>query len=151
MKRNTFNAVKTVIICSISAVLLSNLTGCQTAPPPKRYVPTTKNDIVAYNPSAYNYAYNNFKTRAERGDPIAQNNLGKMYADGRGMPQNAEKSVEWFTKAALQGDTDAELNLGVACLYGHGTAKDREQACHWFKAAKRSGNQFANEFYRENC
>ncbi len=149
MKRNLAFALKLTIIGSMITVLMS-LTACQSTPP-KRYVPTKKNDIVAYNPSYYDYAYSNFKTRAEHGDPVAQNNLGKMYADGRGVPQSPEKSVEWFTKAAQQGEPDAEMNLGVACLYGHGTTKDVNQACHWFKAAKRAGNQFANEFYRENC
>ncbi len=146
----TRNVCKLFIIVFTLFAILST-TACQTVQTPKRTVPSAKNDIAAYNPKAYNYAYSNFKSRAEHGDPVAQNNLGKMYADGRGAPQDLAKSVEWFTKAAMQGEPDAALNLGVACLYGRGTTQDHNQACYWFKAAKRAGNRYANEFYTENC
>lgn len=39
---------------------------------------------------------------AEEGDAAAQNNLGLMYYQGRGTPQNYKQALNWFTKAAEQ-------------------------------------------------
>ena len=57
---------------------------------------------------------------AERGDADAQYNLGMMYADGRGVPQDDTTAVEWFQKAAEQGHALAQKNLGV--VYEQGRA-----------------------------
>src|SRR5271165_3588152 len=37
---------------------------------------------------------------ADAGDPRAMNNLGSMYADGRGVAQDYGKAREWYQKAA---------------------------------------------------
>ena len=49
---------------------------------------------------------------AEQGNAGAQNDLGVMYAEGRGVPQDDAKAIKWFRKAAEQGHADAQLNLG---------------------------------------
>ena len=38
------------------------------------------------------------------------NNLGVCYKYGRGVPQNYEKAVEWYIKAAENGDATAQCN-----------------------------------------
>jgi TPR repeat protein len=53
------------------------------------------------------------KALAEQGVATAQYNLGVMYADGDGVPENGAEAVKWFRKAAAQGDADAQYNLGV--------------------------------------
>jgi TPR repeat protein len=53
-----------------------------------------------------------FEKAAEQGDPHAQNNLGWMYYEGNGVPQDYKKAIEFFEKAAVQGDPDAQNNLG---------------------------------------
>ena len=45
--------------------------------------------------------------RAGQGDADAQNNLGCMYEQGRGVTQDAQETVRWFKKAAEQGQADA--------------------------------------------
>jgi len=35
-----------------------------------------------------------------RGDALAQNNLGVMYENGQGVPQDYKEAVKWYTKAA---------------------------------------------------
>ncbi len=50
---------------------------------------------------------------AEQGDARAQYNLGLMYVNGRGVPQDYEKAIDWFTKSAEQGFAGAQNNLGV--------------------------------------
>ena len=41
---------------------------------------------------------------AEQGDVSAQYNLGIIYANGRGVPENDAEAVKWYSKAAEQGD-----------------------------------------------
>ena len=50
----------------------------------------------------------------------AQNNLGIMYAYGRGIPQDYAEALKWYRKAAEQGDARAQTNLGV--MYANGQA-----------------------------
>ena len=40
---------------------------------------------------------------AEQGYATAQYNLGLMYANGEGVPENDKTAVMWYTKAAEQG------------------------------------------------
>ncbi len=47
-----------------------------------------------------------------RGDATAQNNLGVMYNNGRGVPRDDKTAVKWWTLAAEQGDASAQHNLG---------------------------------------
>jgi TPR repeat protein len=42
-------------------------------------------------------------TRAESGDAAAQFELGRAYEDGKGVPQDDDRAVEWFRKAASRG------------------------------------------------
>jgi Sel1 repeat len=48
---------------------------------------------------------------AEKGDAVAQKNLGVIYHNGQGVPQNDGLAVTWSRKAAEQGDADGENNL----------------------------------------
>ena len=45
---------------------------------------------------------------AEQGDAEAQFNLGVMYANGEGVPQDYAEAVKWYPKAAEQGDEYAK-------------------------------------------
>jgi TPR repeat protein len=47
------------------------------------------------------------KRRADAGDAKAQYYLGWRYANGKGVPQNYEKAVSLYLKAAEQGGTYA--------------------------------------------
>jgi len=126
------------------------LASCATTKP-KRYVPNMSNDIAAYNPNDYGYAYGYFKGRAMRGDPIAEDNLAHIYEDGRGVPTNDTQAIYWFTKAANSGNSDAMLSLGVASLYGKGVPKDNKVACSWFAKARAARNTYAPDFYHRYC
>ena len=56
---------------------------------------------------------------AEQGDAAEQNNLGGMYATGRGVPQDETEAARWFRLAAEQGLAGAQSNLGF--MYGTGS------------------------------
>ncbi len=48
---------------------------------------------------------------AEQGDPVAQLEVGKAYADGKGVPQDVQKGREWLQQAAQQGVNAAVVRL----------------------------------------
>ena len=50
---------------------------------------------------------------AEKGYAKAQNDLGYMYAGGRGVPQDWDKSFHWYLLAANQGYAPAQHNVGM--------------------------------------
>ncbi len=52
------------------------------------------------------------QTQAAQGDAKAQFDLGWMYLNGKGMPQDYTKAWDWFEKAAAQGDVKAQYVLG---------------------------------------
>jgi hypothetical protein len=52
-----------------------------------------------------------YRKAADRGNAVAQNNLGIMYEEGQGVPQDSTQAVEWYRKAADQGSTSAKENL----------------------------------------
>ena len=69
---------------------------------------------------------------AERGDASAQNELGLLYYEGRGVGQNYRKAKEWFDKAVQQGHTGAQVNLGTLYLRGEGAPQSSQMALFWF-------------------
>ncbi|HRT23528.1 MAG TPA: sel1 repeat family protein, partial [Anaerohalosphaeraceae bacterium] len=48
-------------------------------------------------------AVKRFAKVSEQGDADAQFHLGLRYLKGEGVPQDSEKAVAWFAKAAEQG------------------------------------------------
>jgi TPR repeat protein len=52
-----------------------------------------------------------FRVAAERGDALAENNLGIMYANGRGLPKSRKDAIAWLLRAYQQGYVSAAGNL----------------------------------------
>jgi hypothetical protein len=79
-------------------------------------------------------AFLGYKERAEKGDRVAQNNLGVCYDRGLGVARDQVQAVSWYRKAAEQGLTDAQLNLGyLYAIGGNGVAKDEVEAyAYWY-------------------
>jgi len=77
---------------------------------------------------------------AEQGFAEAQYNLGWMYRNGRGVPGNDAKAVEWYTKAAEQGYAKAQHNLGSMYYRGEGVPEDDAKAVEWFTLAAEQGD-----------
>ena len=76
---------------------------------------------------------------AEQGYTRAQYNLGVMYQNGQGGPQDGKTAVKWYTLAAEQGDADAQSNLGVMYGTGKGVIQDYVSAHMWLNIAASSG------------
>ena len=43
-----------------------------------------------------------------------------MHANGRGIAQDFQEAIKWYTKSAEQGNVNAQYNLGNLYLRGQG-------------------------------
>jgi len=77
---------------------------------------------------------------AERGDPLAQYDLGTKYKFGSGVPKDYAEAVKWFRKAAEQGHAKAQFSLGVAYYEGQGVPKDEAAAVRSYLKAAEQGH-----------
>ena len=77
--------------------------------------------------------------RAEKGDVAAQVQLGVIYYNGQGVPQDYAEAVRWYRKAADQGDAIAQTYLGVVNEQGRGVLRDYVEAVRWYRKAAEQG------------
>jgi len=96
--------------------------------------------VDAYRNGDYATTLENFEPLAEQGDASAQYNLGVMYANGEGVPQNASTAVEWYRKAAEQGHASAQNNLGLMYANGEGVPQNASTSAEWYRKAAEQGD-----------
>ena len=61
---------------------------------------------------------------AQKGDSIAQCNLGKCYYYGREVSRDYEKAFKWYLKSANNGCADGQCSLGYCyAINGFGQIK----------------------------
>jgi uncharacterized protein len=72
-----------------------------------------------------------------------QSSLGRLYHDGRGIPQNYRRARQWYLIAANGGENKAAVNLGVMDASGEGGPRDYRKAIGWFLFAARHGDNKA--------
>ena len=77
---------------------------------------------------------------AEKGDAVAQYNLGLRYVDGRGVAKDAAEAVKWFRKSAEQGNANGQFELGYRYESGKGITKNGAEATKWYQKAAAQGN-----------
>jgi hypothetical protein len=80
------------------------------------------------------------RVRAEAGDADAQYDLGVMYANGEGVPQDDAEALRLYRLAAGQGNANAQDNLGNMYDYGRGVPEDAAEAVRWFRLAADQGH-----------
>ena len=83
------------------------------------------------------------KRLAERGLAFAQVNLGLMYDNGEGVPENDAEAVRWYRLAAEQGNALAQTNLGLMYATGEGVPQNNARAYMWWSVAAAQGNESA--------
>ncbi len=86
-----------------------------------------------------------YKKAAEAGQVNAQNNLGFLYQNGIGVPQDFAKAVELYQKAARQGNAAAQNNLGMMYEQGTGVPEDLVLAYAWLNLAAAQNENGAAE------
>ena len=86
-------------------------------------------------PQDYAEAVKWYRRVADRGNADAQNTLGIMYNEGRGVSQDHAEAAKWFRRAADRNYADAQNNLGVLYVTGQGVPQDFVQAYKWYGLA----------------
>jgi hypothetical protein len=77
-----------------------------------------------------------------------------LYANGDGVPQDAQKAFAYYRKSAAQGNADALYNLGMLYLNGTGVEADTDNAVKQFTLSAQQGDADAEyvlgQFYAGN-
>jgi len=80
---------------------------------------------------------------AAKGNPVAQYNLGVLYAQGQVIQKDYRAAVQWYLAAAEQGHAQAQAQLGLLYVSGKGVVQDYKKAMKWFVASAGQGNAVA--------
>jgi TPR repeat protein len=99
----------------------------------------------AFNLGDYEKAYQIWLSEAEKGDAIAQFNLGNMYYQGKSLQQDYKEAVKWFRLAAEQGETNAQGNLGFMYINGYGVLQNYAEAYAWWVVSTTNGNETSRD------
>jgi uncharacterized protein len=98
---------------------------------------------AAYQRGDFATALGLLRPLAGQGNADAQYDLGAMYRDGKGVPQDYAEAVKWWRKAADQGNAHAQGGLGGFYEYGWGVLQDKAEAANWYRRAAAQGNKYA--------
>jgi TPR repeat protein len=85
------------------------------------------------------------KSSAEQGNASAQFNLGYMYANGEGVPENDVEAVKWYRLAAELGHARAQSSLGTMYANGEGVPENYLTAYVWLSVSAAQGDQYAKD------
>lgn len=97
--------------------------------------------LQAVSTGDYRVAVDKFRRAADLNDPAAMANLGTMYLNGTGVPQDASHALQLLVQAANKGNRTAAENLGTLCEYGiSGVARNPVRAYQWYEVAARLGS-----------
>lgn len=84
-------------------------------------------------------AFSRLKKAAEKGNAEAQFELGRMYGNGDGVPQDYQTAIGWLEKAARHNHAKAQESLGSIYANGVGVKQDFPTARNWYMQAARNG------------
>ena len=99
----------------------------------------------AYQRQDYKTAHPLCLRLAKEGNAEAQTHLGKIYYEGKGVPQNYLEALRWYRAAAAQGYAKAQADLGLIYYRGRAVRRDFAAAARWFRKAadqKHAGGQY---------
>jgi len=109
-------------------------------------VPATGEDAayIAFEQGRYLTALDLAERAAKKGEPQAHTLIGRIYAEGLGVPKDEVVAAQWYAKGAELGDIEAAFSLGLLLAEGRGVKKDREAAARMFEIAAAKGHPYAN-------
>jgi len=123
----------TTILCLTLTLLLGSVGNSESADLQKGLTAAQSGDFAT--------ALREWTPLAKQGNALAQYNLGVMYNEGQGVPQNYKTAVKWYRLSAKQGNTDAQYNLGGMYALGRGVLKDYVYAHMWGNIASSNGDE----------
>lgn len=80
------------------------------------------------------------RNAATSGDGAAAYEVAVRFAEGRGVPANAEEAARWYERAASKGVAPAQFRYASMLEKGQGVKKDLGQARRLYLAAAARGN-----------
>lgn len=92
--------------------------------------------VYYYDKKDYNKSLDYFLIAGEKGNALAQNQIGIFYAEGLGVKQDKVQATEWLKKAAEQGVVLAQRILGD--IYSE--EEDYTKAAEWYEKAAEQGD-----------
>ncbi len=75
---------------------------------------------------------------ADGGQTDSQYELGDIYTKGEIVPQDGDKAIKWYSRAAKLGHADAQLTLGYI-YYNDDARRDKKESAKWFLKAAEQG------------
>jgi uncharacterized protein len=84
--------------------------------------------------------------RAQKGDALAQCQVGQYCAAGQGCEKNPAAAVLWYRKAAEQGNAAAQTRLGICYDEGNGIDYSATEALRWLRKAAAQGDAEAQAY-----
>jgi len=114
---------------------------------PERLQPVSnapsRSGYEAYLAGDYATAMREFRSSADKGDPVAMNYLGTMYEHGQGVSVNHCEAAQWFFRAAELGHHDSQFMLGFMYRDGKGIPQNLKETIRWWRKAAEQGNSMA--------
>ncbi len=98
---------------------------------------------AAYDRGDYAQALKILRPLAAQGNANAQNNIGYMYLDGKGVTQNDQEALKWYRLAADQGYAYGQSNLGWMYFEGKRASQNYHEALKLFRLAAAQGEEYA--------
>ncbi|MGH8415049.1 MAG: tetratricopeptide repeat protein [Gammaproteobacteria bacterium] len=80
-----------------------------------------------------------YKRASDAGIDTAMYNMGTLYFNGQGVPQDYATAHQWFERAAKRRNKYAEFQLGMTYFTGQGVQKDPAQEIYWYEKAAKQG------------
>jgi TPR repeat protein len=105
----------------------------------------SKADVMGQGMQAYKEAAAWYRKAAEQGNAEAQTNLGVLYEQGQGVPQNFKEAAAWHRKAAEQGHAGGQDNLGACYFNGQGVKRDLTLSYMLWSLGAKGGDATAAE------
>jgi uncharacterized protein len=101
-----------------------------------------------YSRGDYARAVRELTPAAFRGNARAQGQLGFMYENGFGVPQNYAAAADLYQSAAAQGNVFAQSRLGLIYDKGHGVPQDWVLSYKWLDLAAARATNRERDYYR---
>jgi TPR repeat protein len=96
------------------------------------------------------HSFKHWSPRAQKGEAVAQYNLGIMYENGLSyVAQDYKEAARWYLLSAEQGNADAQFVLGDMYAEGRGVPQDYVRSHMWWSFSAALGDETAT--YEKNA
>jgi TPR repeat protein len=95
--------------------------------------------LAAFDVGDYETSLAECQPLAEEGNAAAQFCVGRLYANGFGVPMDDAKALYFYGAAADQGYPQAQYNLGIMHANGWGVTMNDEKAAEFYREAAVKG------------